>query len=60
MNNVIPSNTENNTKKLNLRDENDILINSDKEMANHMNIYFTSIGPKLSKDLIEPWTYAGV
>ena len=58
MSNILPTKNGKNNK-INLKDENGEIINSDKNAANFMNDFFTSSGPTLSKDLTEPWIYTG-
>ena len=55
---ILPAQNKNN--KIILKNDDGILIENSKDMANKMNNFFTSIGPNLARDMRDPWTYSGI
>ena len=55
---VLPSQNTKNSKII-LKNSDGNLIENPKIMANHMNDFFTSIGPNLARNMRDPWVYSG-
>ena len=47
------------TAKIALKDQHNNFIQNNKEMANLLNDYFTTIGPSLARNMTDPWVYNG-
>ena len=55
----MPNGKNKQTNKISLKDKNHNFIQNDKEMANVLNEYFTTIGPSLASNMTDPWLYNG-
>ena len=56
---ILPNKSNKNPQKIYLKDELDTIVLDNKIAADMMNNFFTSIGPKLAKDMRDPWVYTG-
>ena len=54
---VLPSNKNNQSSKISLKDNDNNFITDDKDMANLRNEYFTTIGHLLASNMNDPWLY---
>ena len=59
INEILPNTKNKHSSKISLKDHNKKYISDDKEMANTMNNYFTTIGPSLASNMNDPWVYSG-
>ena len=56
---VLPNGNNSQTNKISSKDQNHNFIQNDKETANILNDYFTTIGPSLASNMTDPWLYNG-
>ena len=59
MKDVLPNGKNKQTNEILLKDKKHNFIQNDKEMANVLNDYFTTIGPSLASNMTDPWFYKG-
>ena len=56
---VLPNSKSNQNAYISLKDGSQNFISDNKEMANLINNYFTTIGPSLAANMNDPWVYNG-
>ena len=56
---VLPNGKNKQTNNISLKDKDNNFIQNDKDMANVLNNYFTTIGPSLASNMTDPWLYNG-
>ena len=52
---VLPNSKDNQNSKISLNNDANNFITDNKEMANQINNYFTTIGPSLATNMNDPW-----
>ena len=56
---VLPNSKNSQHSKISLKNNDNIFINDNKDMANQMNEYFTTTGPSLAANMNDPWVHSG-